>query len=574
MIRSLGHYSIVLMFLFSVLLPTPLLAVETAVRRPSIQRMSLDYTNADLPLVLKSIAYSYDLNLVISENVQGKVSAQLNNISLDEVLQAILNVNGYGFSRRDNVVYILPKEEVDLVTETLPMSYQQAKQAKDLVLKLLSPRGDIKVNELTNSLVVMDHADNLQKVKDVLAQIDQAPVQVLIEARIVDISTKDIEKIGTQINATYTSPGSSHISSTELKVGSSTKDADGGQVKLIPRFSNLAADVTVDALIQKHNGRVLAAPSIATLSGQEASITIADRYPYKEQVMTGDGNISTSSSTTQFVEVGTKLRVTPMVSPDGWITMKVHPEVSSVLEIPTDSAPQVSTREADATIRVKDNETIVIGGLISKTSDVQRNGVPGLSSLPVVGWLFKRHTDDVRQSEMMVFITPHIMPSPQKAGVVVEPLAKSKVMVDKSQLHAGKTAKSVSEKEVVIKPKAALKEDAGLMSGLLSYADSLEKDALKKGADNIYIKLELIKTYKIISEQFPQSSKAEFCLYKIASIYVKDFAKCDAARESLGQLKKNFPGSLYIATTQRIVNECAKAPVVKSEKISTVETKK
>ncbi len=606
--RSLGHCSIVLMFLISVLLPTPLLAVETA-PLPLPASISLDYTDADLPVVLKSIAYSYDLNLVISSSIKGKVSAQLKDLTLDEALDAILSVNGYGFSRRDSVVYILPKTEMDLVTESLPMSYMLAKQASDLVSKVLSTRGSIQVNELTNSLLVMDHLENLQKVKALLNEVDQPPLQVLIEARIIDISTKDIEKIGTAMTATYTPTNGGHLTSMDVKTGSSTRDADGGQIQFVPRFSNLSADVKIDALIQKYNGRILASPSIATLSGQEASITIADRYPYKEQVLTGSDKITTSSSTTQFVDVGTKLRVTPMVSPDGWITMKVHPEVSSIIDIPIDSAPQVSTREADATIRVKDNETIVIGGLISKSSNNQRNGVPGLGSIPVLGWFFKRHANDERQSEMMVFITPHIMPSPVKRGSVtgnmpdmnvktetvtaapvvdndtgikvkmevkpleidaksdeIKPVAVSTPNIKPVGADNVSISKSEAKNEARVELKDPQQQDMGLMVGLLSYADNLEKDALKKNADNIYIKLELIKTYKMILDQFPQSGKREFCLYKIASIYVKDFAKCDAAGEALSLLKKNFPGSLYIETAQKLFDGCGKAPVALSDK--------
>ncbi len=588
--RSLGHYFIVLMLLISVFLPTPLSAVETVLLPPPVAHISLDYTDADLPVVLKSIAYSYDLNLVIASSIKGKVSAQLKDLTLDEALDAILSVNGYGFSRRDKIVYILPKSEVDLLTESLPLSYLMAKSAKELVAKMLSQRGDIQVNELTNSLVVTDHAENLQKVKDLLKSVDQPPIQVLIEARIVDIKTKDVEKLGTLINATYT-PNGINLTSATLNTGSSIKDTDGGQLKLIPRFSNLTADVTIDALVQQNKARVLASPSIATISGEEASITIGDRYPYKESVATTG---ATTTASTKFVDVGTLLRVTPMVSPDGWITMKVHPEVSSVVTV-TDAGPQVTTREADATIRVKDNETIIIGGLLSRSSDVTHNGVPGLGSVPVLGWFFKRHTTDERQSELMVFITPHIMPSPSKelplvapvlesverkeVPVVVEqPLVKSDVPSAIKEVKAEAVdPKAVGPKDASL-PKPELKnkahvdlsalpeQDMGLMVGLLSYADNLEKDALKKNADNIYIKLELIKTYKMILEQFPQSGKREFCLYKISSIYVKDFAKCDAAQEALSLLKKNFPGSLYIETAQNLVDGCGKAPVSADEK--------
>lgn len=514
-------------------LPNPLALTELT---------SLDYTDANLVTVLKSIAYSYNLNLVISNNISGKVSARLKDITLDEALDALLRMNNYAFSREGNIVYIMPKSELTQISESIPLSYLLASEAKQILSKAISDKGDIQVNEATNSLVIKDYPKDLEKVKQLIKNIDKPPIQVLIEARIVDIKTTDVAKIGTAINAVY-SPTTGKISSVSLNTGLLAKDVDGGQLKFAPRFSNLSADLTIDALVKEDRAKILASPSITTLNGQEARIIIGDRFPYKAATsVTG----STSTTSTEFVDVGTTLRVTPTVSPDGWITMKVHPEVSSVVTV-TDAGPQITTREADAVVRVKDNDTIIIGGLISKNDDKTKDGVPGLRSIPVLGRLFQRQTSDQRKSELIVFITPHIIQSPGMA-----PLDKE------------------TAPEVYVDPKSFGK-DVDLLSGLLSYAQTLERDIAKNPMESMYLDAELIKTYRTILQQFPRSGRSDYCLYKISEIYVKKFGKCEPAQSALIEMEVLFPESEYLEATKSFVNACLATTAYKD--LQMLETK-
>lgn len=522
--------------------PTP----TPAVMAPP--QLSLDYSDANLSTVLKSIAFSYNLNLVIANEVKGKVSAQLKNVSLDDALDAILKVNKYAFSRKDNILYVMPLNDVDLKTEFISLNYILAKEAKSFVYKLLSKRGEIQINEGTNSLIVRDFPDNIAKVKEILAGTDQQPLQVLIEAKLVDIKTTDSQNLGTVLTATLNN-SSGHLGSATLKTGASMDRGVGGALDLVPRFKSLTnTDVTISALVEKQRARVLASPSIATLSGLEAKIIIGDRIPYKNStsaITAGSGNTTTTSAIT-FVEVGTSLKVTPLVSPDGWITMKIHPEVSKVTGYSSDGAPLVGTREADATIRVKDNETIIIGGLISNDHSSNDDGVPGLRSIPVLGWFFKSHVNSDIKSELMVFITPHIMRSP-----------------------AATSAPANAPKPLDIKPVAVtlpnevridsetLSQESDMLAGLLSYVNDLEADANKKKSDDLYLTLELVKTYRMILKEFPQSGKSDYCLSKIAALYVKKFGKCGPAQEALKQLETGYPQSQYLDETKFLVQTCS-----------------
>ena len=558
--RVLDRCCIVLMCVVLIFAPMPLGAAETTAPSggaPAISpQLSFDYADADLPTVLKSIAYSYNLNLVIATDIKGKVTAQLKNVSLDDALNAILRVNGYGFTRKENIVYIVPQSEIDLTTEFLPLSFLPAKDAQGLLGRTISKRGVLQINDATNTLIVTDVPESIKKVKEMIKGIDQPPMQVLIEAKLVDMNMTDAQNIGTVLNATYNQK-SGNLNSATLNTGGSTSTTTtdpatgtvttvvtgtggaGGVLKLIPRFRQfINTDVTINALVQQQRAKILSAPSIATLNGQEARIIIGNKYPYKESTVT---NLTTTQSV-KFIDVGTTLKVTPMVSPDGWITMKVHPEVSSAT--PSTDGPVVSTREADATIRVRDNETVVIGGLISNVHSASEDGVPGLKSIPILGWFFKQHVSNDVKSELMVFITPHIIRSPAPGQEEQNPEVVKAV--------TGKMPNEVRIDQAEISP------DAEMLSGLLTYVNDLETRAGDKKSDNLYLKLELLKTYKMILKEFPLSGKSDYCLFKIASLYVKDFGKCGAAQEALTQLEDGFPQSPYLDVTQALVQKCPK----------------
>ncbi len=546
-------------------------AVSPPVSLALTDLISLDYTEANLSTVLKSIAYSYNLNLVISKNIVGKVSVRLKDVTLDDALNALLTLNKYAFYRVDKLIYIVSKDEMELFTKSFQLNYMYAKDTKDFVSKLLSKRGDIQINASTNSLLVMDYPEVLVKVEELLKVVDQAPFQVLIEAKIVDIRTSDVEKIGTAWN--WPTDSDPETAVKNISTGSVAKDDNGAMIKFVPRFKSFSANLSIDALLEKTDAHVLAPPSIATLSGLEARIIIGDRIPYKSSTNTisaGTGG-TTTNSTVEFAEVGTTLKVTPLVSADGWITMKVHPEVSSVVMMIEDAGPQITTREADATIRVKDNETIIIGGLMGRNEDHTNNGVPGLSTLPGLGWLFKRHVSTNGQSELVVFITPHIIRTPSETPADLKINSVPEVRVDAQSLEkpvearpSGKAvdAQSSVEKDVdgvfLGKDLDTLPSQKGVdvLSGLYRYVEFLEKKVTQNPTNSMYFETELIKTYKTIFQQFPQSGRGDFYLYKISLMYVKKFGKCAAAQEALIEMQNRYPDSKYLDETKSYVNAC------------------
>lgn len=501
--------------------------------------VTFDYRDAELSDVLRSLAYSYNLNLVPPKDIKGKVTLSLANVTVDEALAAALEINGYTFTRKGNLIYITQGpglEGIDVVTETLPLKYLVAADASGLIAKAISAKGDIRINESTNSLVVTDFPSSIERVKKVLNDVDTAPVQVLIEAKLVDITEKDFENFGITYSVDYKPVKGGlfnrdravqeELAATQNMAGPSAT-LSGGQLKFTAiTFKDITGSITLDALIQKNKAHVLASPSITTLNGKEARIIIGERFPYKEKTTTTTGTIES----TRFADIGTTLRVTPRVSPDGWITMLVHPEVST-LTAALDAGPRISTREADATIRVRDGETIVIGGLIRREDSRNNGKVPILGDIPILGLFFRKSSADLSSTELVVFITPHIIKTPQdleKIGDRKEREAIVSIEGVGERITAGKLWEEARKFENNAGPESRGKDREQRMSDALDH-------------------------YRQIAWQFPASNKADDALYRAGQIAYGYFSDLDLARGLFTRLVEGYKDSPYLNKSKRMI---------------------
>jgi type II secretory pathway component GspD/PulD (secretin) len=508
--------------------------------------VTLDYKDAELSSVLRALSYSYNLNLVATKDIKGKVTVALRDVTVDEALNAVLKVNGYTFTRKGNLIYITPGpglEGIDVVTVTIPLKYLTASEASGLLQKAISSKGDIRINEATNSLVLTDFPSSIEKVKLVLKDIDIPPIQVLIEAKLVDITEKDYQNFGVTYTVDYKPAGDikglfdrktryqEELAGSQTMAGPSST-LSGGQLKITTlTFKGLSGTVTLDALIQDQKAHLLASPSIATLNGKEARIIIGERYPYKEKTQTTTG----TTETTKFVDIGTTLRVTPQVSPDGWITMSVHPEVSS-LTSSLDAGPRIATREADATIRVRDGETIIIGGLIKRQDDRVKGRVPIIGHIPILGWLFTKASSDLTSTELVVFITPRIIRTPEEMKVI----------------------EATRQREVAVN--IELTGERVVVNQLWEEARDLEKDEglISRRKDKETRMSEALDRYKQLAQQFPGNEKADGALFRAGLIAYDYFADLDLAKKVFSQLIERYPDSPYVGKSRRMVEHINK----------------
>jgi len=261
--------------------------------------------------------------------------------------------------------------------------------------------GDASVDERVNTLILMGPRAAVDRAKEALARIDTAPPQVLIEAKVVEVSTDVDNTLGvlwdfssTKANFTLSTPNPPDRGNFGTIVfGRLTRDAIGISAKL-------------DALFKDNKARLLANPKLLVLNAKQAQIFIGDEVRYIESVQSTQNGVSV---TTGKVNVGIQLNVVAKTNPEGDITLQIHPEVSLItgfLKTPVGGEiPQVSRRFADSAVRLRSGETLVIGGLISQRDLKLVQKVPLLGDLPILGYLFKQTNTKRSSSEIMVFLT-------------------------------------------------------------------------------------------------------------------------------------------------------------------------
>jgi type IV pilus assembly protein PilQ len=406
------------------------------------RKLSLDFKDADIKNILRLIAEVSNLNVIAGDDVKGKITMRLVDVPWDQALDIILQTKNLGMSRVGNVIRIAPsdtlqkeiqaeleakraKEKLDhLSTELITVNYASAKDLVPQIKHVLSDRGDIKVDERTNILIVKDIAKNIVLVRSLVKSLDTKTPQVLIEARIVE-ATKGFQRelgikwgflIEKDIRGTATSVGGG-IADTTL--GTATREAinlpaiaragvpgsvaTAGILEAI--FSNgslTELDIAISAHENEGDVKVVSSPKIATLDNKEASIEQGLRIPYPK--LTTEGTV-----TTDFIDANLKLTVTPHVTNDGNIKMSIKAKkdapdfTNTVLGVPS-----IDKKEAITEVLVKDNGIVAIGGIYTIEKTDAAEGIPLFNKIPLLGWLFKREVKEDTRKDLLIFISPKI----------------------------------------------------------------------------------------------------------------------------------------------------------------------
>jgi len=305
--------------------------------------------------------------------------------------------------------------QIDLPIETKVFSLQYAKaedvekKITDMVTKNL---GSIEVDARTNKIIVTDLPSQLENISRIIAAFDQKDAQVMIEAKILEVTLNNNFQMG--IDWDFVANKYFKLAQTlklNLTQGGSLKFGTivgGGTSKEEGDYSGL-----IEALHEVGEVNTLSSPRIMALNNQESKILIGTKEPYSTKSTISNAVSNETAESVTFVDIGVKLYVTPTINQDGFITMKIKPEVSSKTDTYTtadnNTIPVISTTEAETSIMVKDGATVVIGGLIKDSLTKTSDKIPLLGSIPVVGKLFSNDTDNKKKEEIVVLLTPHIV---------------------------------------------------------------------------------------------------------------------------------------------------------------------
>lgn len=301
------------------------------------------------------------------------------------------------------------------VTRVYELQYALVEDVQGEISAALTPTiGTMQLDVRTNTLVITDLEHQMEKIMTIVRAFDRKTRQVFIEAKIVQVTLTDAYKWGIDWNRLFDDaghkPGLQITPSVEMPLSLSTFG------KLT--FSRTQGDNTLSTILELLSSvgetKILSNPHIATEEGKEASINVITSQPYSQSTTTTTDAATTQSTEFTFVEVGVKLNVTPRINSDGYISMIIKPEVSSITSFFPDSAseervPVIETAIAESTVLVKDGTTIIIAGMIKDTKTLSRNRVPGLGRIPIIGKLFSNESDEIQRTETIVFLTPRII---------------------------------------------------------------------------------------------------------------------------------------------------------------------
>jgi len=386
--------------------PQPATAVSSTVAPAAGAPTSFVFRDTPIAELFEMISRHERVNIMLGKGVTGNVAVSLYDMTPRQAIYAIAEAGGYQVLTRDNgYVIVNPAQPADagvvpagqLEVRALKVLYSEPLVVAEILSKHVGRGGKVTVLPSRRMVVVEDTPEGVKRIESLLREIDTQPQQIMIEAKILEITLDQNENFGIEWNKIFSGDGVNRIGTSGLV----PRNTPG----LVFNFVNNNVDLYLNALSNKGRVRTLATPKLLTLENQEASTNIGDKIGYK--VTTTINNVT--SETIEFLETGVILRVTPSVDTDGRIALRVRPEVSSGSLL--GGIPSKKTTEVNTQLVAENGQAILIGGLIKSSAGLRRTGVPILGEVPGLGKLFSNEETTGSLTETVVLITPRIVPT-------------------------------------------------------------------------------------------------------------------------------------------------------------------
>lgn len=368
--------------------------------------LSLSVQEAPVRDVLQSMAQMAGWNLVLDSQIPGTLSLEIQQLPFAQALEMVTRSQGLCFREEGNTLWVASPERMDALYGRLtvhPLEYISARETAETLKPLFST--PLAWSRDTNAILFHGSPGEENRLKEALKALDRPTRQITLEARILSLGESASRELGLQWDW------------SSLPEGREKGEGGfGGRIHLGHGYG-ASFQARLSALCQEGKARVLATPRIITLPGREASIFIGDHIPVVTEKVTN----STTTSTTEYVDAGIRLSYTPYLSQDGLITAKVHTEVSTPTLIAELKNYRITSRTADTHVRLREKETLVIGGLISEQEQHRMEAIPLLSKLPLLGELFKFRSRSRNRTEVCMFLTPYLSGPGQPLPAAVLP---------------------------------------------------------------------------------------------------------------------------------------------------------
>jgi type IV pilus assembly protein PilQ len=394
------------------------------------RRISLEFSDADIRKIFQLIAEVSNLNILVSDDVSGTISLKLVNVPWDQALDVIMENKGLAMQRDGNIVQIRPKSKMksldeeerdriqaevrkmDLKTYIFDVNFANIADVEKQFKAISSApyRNDVSVTSdvRTNKVIVVDVEPVIKKMKGLLESLDVPEKQVMIEARIVEASSNFTRDIGVQWGLTYRDGSASfaNINSVSTSLGGVVSTVlptitTGGMatgMSFGKLTSNVQLDLRLSAAATIGQVKIISTPKVLTVNNKAAKISQGQSIPYQ--------TVSAEGTKTEFVEAALTLEVTPHITADGSVSMKIKASNNSA---GSGTPPPINKKEATTELVVRNGETTVIGGIYVDADTETDTGVPFLSDIPLFGWIFKSNNKNKTKNELLIFITPKIV---------------------------------------------------------------------------------------------------------------------------------------------------------------------
>lgn len=429
------------------------------------RRIDLDLKDADIHNILRLLADVGKVNIITTDDVSGSVTIRLRNVPWEQALDVVLQAKSLGMVRQGNLIRVAPaavlqkerelrlaaqKQEFELApleTRLIPVSYAQAEELQGRAKDLLSPRGSIAVDDRTNVLVTRDIAGNLDHIEELVRSLDTQTPQVLVEARIVEATSRYLRDMGIQwggdasmTGATGNPTGVAFPSNLTLAGGASDSNTVAAGLNPIQRqVTNPNFAVNLPATVGQGQGgaigfnlgsidnnfnlgirlsaaeasgmvRIVSSPRVLTLDNSEARINQGTLIPFSQ--------VSAQGVQTTFQEAKLQLLVKPHVTADGAVAMhvKINRDEPDFNQTSARGDPTILKREAETDLLVADGHTAVIGGIYTRNTGRNLDQVPFFGDIPIIGWLFQRRRASDTRNELVIFLTPRIVNRAEALG--------------------------------------------------------------------------------------------------------------------------------------------------------------
>jgi type IV pilus assembly protein PilQ len=415
--------------------------------------ITMDFQGVDLRSVLRTFAEISGLNMVIDPDVQGTVDMILTEVPWDQALEVILRGNNLDYTVDGSIVRVakidtLKKEQESkqqlakvsadagtLAVRTFTLSYAKAAAAAPLVKRaVLSPRGDVQIDERTNTLIITDLPARLDTVQQLLNTLDRAEPQVEVEARVVQTTREFAQAVGIQwgLNGrvapdlgntpSLAFPNKGTLGGRTGGTQGPTGDPRAGVLETASNAVNLAVpgassaiglalgsingafnlDVALSALERSGKGRILSTPRLTTQNNIEAEVAQGIQIPIQ--------TVANNTVTVSFKEAVLVLKVTPQITTAGTVIMRILVENATAdFSRQVNGIPPIDTQRANTTVQVNDGATTIIGGIFVSQEQYANERTPVLHRIPLLGWLFRRDSQTDQSRELLIFITPRIL---------------------------------------------------------------------------------------------------------------------------------------------------------------------